>query len=387
MIATRRNDRRLITSSGEPVRHRDTWTVTVIDHDGSITVTHRGGHGVVTIPADYVREHARLGYAATEHGWQSDTVDAAIALTSTATTRRGLYVAATRGRDTNTLCVITESDDIAEARDTLEAVLAADRADVPATTQRRALAQIVPRAASRPNRRCEVPEWFPTVLAEAKRDLLAAEAHAASAAARRAQATATAVAADATLADVAAATADDRDALRAAETRASAARRTHAGAQRRLATAPRRQRRTARQDMVLAEHQLERAEDYLASTRQRFGHAVERHTRAVINLRDAQEEVRTCDTVDQLDAMTPTVGELRMRVRALNTWKEWADGHPVPDRFLRTAAAILNERAGLGRQLAGLLSDDVRRPIGRPDRGLHRPSLTRSAGPELGIER
>ena len=34
-----------------------------------------------------------------------------VALASPATTRRGLYVAATRGRDTNTLCVVTDSDD------------------------------------------------------------------------------------------------------------------------------------------------------------------------------------------------------------------------------------------------------------------------------------
>ena len=106
----------------------------------------QAGHGDVTLPADYVRDHVRLGYAATEHGWQSDTVDTAIALTSPATTRRGLYVAATRGREENTLCVITESDDIAEARDVLEAVLAADRADIPATTQRRTLAQSTPPA-------------------------------------------------------------------------------------------------------------------------------------------------------------------------------------------------------------------------------------------------
>ena len=39
VVATRRNDRRLITSSGEPVRNRDTWTVTAIDPDGSMTVT------------------------------------------------------------------------------------------------------------------------------------------------------------------------------------------------------------------------------------------------------------------------------------------------------------------------------------------------------------
>ena len=148
VVATRRNDRRLVTSHGEPVRNRDTWTVTAINPDRSITVSHQAGHGDVTLPADYVRDHVRLGYAATEHGWQSDTVDTAIALTSPTTTRRGLYVAATRGRDTNTLCVITDSDDIAEARDVLDAVLAADRADVPATTQRRTLAQTVhqPRA-------------------------------------------------------------------------------------------------------------------------------------------------------------------------------------------------------------------------------------------------
>ena len=141
MVATRRNDRRLTTTDGEPVRNRDTWTVTAIGDDGSLTVSHHGGHGDVTLPADYAREHVRLGYAATEHGWQSDTVTAGICLVSSATTRRGLYVAVTRGRDENVICVITDSDDIAEARDVLEGILAVDRADIPAVTQRRSLAQ------------------------------------------------------------------------------------------------------------------------------------------------------------------------------------------------------------------------------------------------------
>jgi ATP-dependent exoDNAse (exonuclease V) alpha subunit len=74
VVATRCNDRRLTTNGGEPVRNRDTWTVTSINDDGSITVSHRSGHGEVTLPADYVGDHVRLGYAATEHGWQSDTV-------------------------------------------------------------------------------------------------------------------------------------------------------------------------------------------------------------------------------------------------------------------------------------------------------------------------
>ena len=141
VIATRRNDPRLVTTAGEPVRNRDTWTVTAIAADGSLTATHQQGHGTITLPADYVHEHVRLGYAATEHGYQGATVDTAISLVSAATSRRGLYVAATRGRDNNTICVVTDSTDIAEARDVLDGVLAVDRADTPAITQRQLLAR------------------------------------------------------------------------------------------------------------------------------------------------------------------------------------------------------------------------------------------------------
>jgi len=141
VVATRRNDRHLTTTTGEAVRNRDLWTVIATHIDGSLTVSHCGGHGYVTLPADYVRAQLRLGYAATEHGWQSDTVDAAIALTSPATTRRGLYVAATRASDENVICVITDSHDVAEARDVLEGIVAIDRADIPAVTQRHTLAQ------------------------------------------------------------------------------------------------------------------------------------------------------------------------------------------------------------------------------------------------------
>ena len=141
VVATRRNDRTLTTTSGEPVRNRETWTVTAITHDGSLTVSRERGHGTVTLPADYAREHVRLGYAATEHGYQSDTVDHSLALTSAATTRRGLYVAATRGRDEHLFCVVTDSGDVAEACGILDGILAVDRADVPAVNQRRTLAQ------------------------------------------------------------------------------------------------------------------------------------------------------------------------------------------------------------------------------------------------------
>ena len=161
------------------------------------------------------------------------------------------------GGDVNALCVITETDDIAEARDVLEAILATDRADVPATTQRRTLAASTPRdataAASAPTPRCEIPDWFSTALADAHRQLVHAQNSEAQRAARRAQADAAVVTADTVAADVSAATAADRDALQHAEARAADARRRHAAGAHRLDVAPRRQRRTLRNDLQVAE--------------------------------------------------------------------------------------------------------------------------------------
>ena len=101
IVATRRNDRHLHTSSGDTVRNRELWTITDIGTGGDLTVTQVGGHGTVTLPADYVREHVRLGYAATEPGNQSDTETGSITLATPATTGRGLYVAMTRGEQEN----------------------------------------------------------------------------------------------------------------------------------------------------------------------------------------------------------------------------------------------------------------------------------------------
>ncbi len=160
VVATRRNDRNLRTTTGEPVRNRDLWDVVATHPNGSLTVSHRAGHGVATLPADYTRNHVRLGYAATEHGNQGDTVDVAIEVVSTATTHRGLYVGATRGRDENRIHVATATDDLADARDILDTVLAHDRADIPAVTQRRDLArQAEPARPRRPEAASVIPDW------------------------------------------------------------------------------------------------------------------------------------------------------------------------------------------------------------------------------------
>ncbi len=145
LVVTRRNDRTTRTDRGQPVRNRDRWAVAGVHPDGSITVTHLDGHGTVTLDADYARQYVRLGYAATAHGHQADTVDVSLAVVTGATSHRSLYVAATRGRNENRLLVVSEEPDLATARDVLERVLTNERADVPAVVQRRNLARQVPR--------------------------------------------------------------------------------------------------------------------------------------------------------------------------------------------------------------------------------------------------
>jgi conjugative relaxase-like TrwC/TraI family protein len=148
VVATRRNNRTLRTDRGEPVRNRDLWTVTAIHRDGGLTVSHLDGHGQVTLAADYVRAHVRLGYAATGHGYEGDTVDVSLGVVASATSHRGLYVAATRGREENQVLVV--ADGAERARDVLEQVLANDRADIPAIAQRRHLAAQIPGPRRRP---------------------------------------------------------------------------------------------------------------------------------------------------------------------------------------------------------------------------------------------
>ncbi len=93
-VVTRRND----TALG--VANRDTWTVTDVGADYSITVAGRSGRRV--LPASYVRAHVGLGYATTVHGAQGDTVEVAHLVLTDATSAAAAYVGMTRGRDLNT---------------------------------------------------------------------------------------------------------------------------------------------------------------------------------------------------------------------------------------------------------------------------------------------
>jgi conjugative relaxase-like TrwC/TraI family protein len=160
VVMTRRNDRTLTTSAGDPVRNRDRWTITATHDDGSITARSATSDATVTLPATYVSEFVQLAYATTEHGNQGITTDQSITLVTATTTGRGLYVGATRGRDVNQFLVVTEQHSEREAMDLLGRVLLTDRADTPAVTHRRHLAERQPAPAPGPRRRAFEPAWL-----------------------------------------------------------------------------------------------------------------------------------------------------------------------------------------------------------------------------------
>ncbi|MFC7620684.1 MobF family relaxase [Microlunatus sp. GCM10028923] len=117
LIITRRNDRRLRQRSGW-VRNGDTWTITAVRDDGSITVRRTGvaRGGTVLLPAGYVAEHVDLGYAVTAHRAQGITTDTAHVLVDPTTTRENLYVALTRGSRSNTAYVVLDRPDDSHAQ-------------------------------------------------------------------------------------------------------------------------------------------------------------------------------------------------------------------------------------------------------------------------------
>jgi conjugative relaxase-like TrwC/TraI family protein len=112
-IITRRNDRTLRTPSGLWVRNGDLWAVVAIQSDGSMVVHRRVGRrrASVVLPAAYVAEHVDLGYAITAHRAQGLTVDTAHVIVTPKTAREHLYVAMTRGRDSNKAYVALDQPD------------------------------------------------------------------------------------------------------------------------------------------------------------------------------------------------------------------------------------------------------------------------------------
>ena len=330
IVATRRNDRHLHTSSGDTVRNRELWTITDIGTGGDVTVTQVGGHGTITLPAGYVRDHVRLGYAATEPGNQSDTQTGSITLATPATTGRGLYVAVTRGEQENLILTVTETHDITEARDILKAIIASDRADIPAVTQRRQLAE-QHHQAPRPQARCQIPDWFNGLRQEAVCDYRDAR-QALEDSQTRGQRLEDAVEAaqqQFTAADIACRPFDaivdtaTQDVKRAQDARRNA--------QRDLDDTGRFGRRRARVQIADADARLAEANE---THKVAEGHA--RPTREIlaamrINLASARRDYDVHDQIARWSYLPERLEAAEQRIDALDGWRDWADGKFIAD--------------------------------------------------------
>jgi len=101
-VATRQNDRSLVTDRGVTVKNRAVWTIDQIHPDGSLIAT--GKSGTVMLPGEYVAEHVDLAYARTGMGGQGRTVKGGLLFADRATDLRNLYVPMTRGTE---LCAQT----------------------------------------------------------------------------------------------------------------------------------------------------------------------------------------------------------------------------------------------------------------------------------------
>ncbi len=112
VIQTRRND----TALG--VANRQQWVVQQVADDGTVYAREvssgRKNPRTITLPPEYVAEHAHLSYAATAYGVQGATVATSHTVLSDATSVAGVYVGMTRGREANRLHIV--ADNMAEAR-------------------------------------------------------------------------------------------------------------------------------------------------------------------------------------------------------------------------------------------------------------------------------
>ena len=122
-VMTRRNDRDLA------VANRDTWILTGIDHDGTLTIYNRDAQGGSRrLPAAYGREHVELAYATTVHGAQGETTHTGHFLLGEHTSAAAAYVAMTRGRENNVAHLVAEDHD--DARKQWVETFSRDRADL-----------------------------------------------------------------------------------------------------------------------------------------------------------------------------------------------------------------------------------------------------------------
>jgi conjugative relaxase-like TrwC/TraI family protein len=383
VVTTRRNDRTLRTADGDSVRNREYWAVVGTGVDGAFTVTRLDSEDTVTLPADYARQHVQLGYAATEHGNQSDTRHASLTLATPVTTGRGLYVSMTRGREENHVLVVTNSDDLTEARATLEAIVTHDRADVPAVTQRRALAQQVRpmqgvQRPAPPRPRYDVPDWFHQLRADLVTDYHIATRDVTAAADRRTELVGRVNSADVswTAADQRCAPydkrlADARGVVREAEA-------AHRSTQHSFNESGILGRRRARLDLDAATDDLTAAKRRLTIEEHDASRPLAERTAARQQRDTARGDLTSHDLEQRWNDPVGRVRSAEQTLDAFDTWRTWAAGHDIPAERL---AVAVKELATCQIPEATVLIVPELEPVRPPFKEL----TIQRRGPDLGI--
>ena len=336
VVATRRNNRQLHTTAGDTIRNRDVWTVTRTDTaTGDVTVSRIDGHGTVTLPGDYVREHVRLAYAATEPGNQSGTETMSITLATSATTGPGFYVSISRGEEENQILVVTKSHDIREARDVLETILVSDRADVPATTVRRQLEQQdrqphTPPPAPAPvlQARCQIPEWWAQLRRNAVEEYWQLEPQFRAQEQRQAERQQAIVTAEERLGTAKQACQPYDAKLSAATNEGTRTGAVEWAAKQHLDSAGWRARKQARADLAAATEAAVEARKNLAEVTAEREPFQEARSAAYDELRRLKD---SCGLriIDSWTAIPERFANAQHRIEALDAWKDWATGKPI----------------------------------------------------------
>jgi conjugative relaxase-like TrwC/TraI family protein len=388
VITTRRNERLLRTTTGDSVRNRDYWTIDSITENGELAVTRIDGHGHTILPADYVTEHVQLGYAATEPGNQSATATRSITLATPATTCRGLYVAVTRGREENLICVVTTSHDIVDAVDTLQHILATDRADLPATRTRRDLAESVPSAPQiRP--RCSVPDWFHTLRHDTRSALDKARTAVEADQREDARIQERITELDQQLADLAPQCAPHDQAIARATHHLKTARHSHYQAVTDLATSSRLHRHAARQAVTATAADVTTSEVALTELTNRARPLLDRRSQLSVELHRLQQHL----DIDRpllhgLRDHEQRIAATKNRLAALDTWADWANGNTPSPAALMNAAHHLRHAGGELAHLAEPLTlwmQEHKPAAQRPTRNVHPQHTARPNSPGLDI--
>jgi ATP-dependent exoDNAse (exonuclease V) alpha subunit len=109
LIISRRNDPSVTiyeatqnVPAADPVRNGNRWRVIAVDTEHNRIAARRLEDGArAAFSGDYLRQHITHGYAVTVHSAQGATADTTHAVLGENTTRAMLYVAMTRGRESN----------------------------------------------------------------------------------------------------------------------------------------------------------------------------------------------------------------------------------------------------------------------------------------------